>query len=167
MQNVILRFQWCRKNKAVLGSCIKTGNITLILHYSDVIMGTMASQIISLTIVYSTVYFGSDQRKRQSSASLVFVQGIHRWPVNSPHKWPVTRKTFPFDDVIMIYWYGRTRLILYARLMMSWLLASPGHHQPWYWLWSIIILKGRFQQTLLFQCWKLLKNTITFLCSLQ
>ena len=43
-------------------------------HYSDVIMGTMASQITSLTIVYSTVYSGADQRKRQSSASLAFVK---------------------------------------------------------------------------------------------
>ena len=64
-------------------------------------MGTMASQITSLTIVYSTVYSGSDQRKHQSSASLAFVRWIHRGPVNSPHKWPVTRKMFPFDDVIM------------------------------------------------------------------
>ena len=43
----------------------------------------------------------ADQRKHQSSASLAFVRGIHRWPVNSPHKWPVTRKMFPFDDVIV------------------------------------------------------------------
>ena len=61
----------------------------------------MASQIISLTIVYSTVYSGADQRKYQSSVSLAFVWGIHWWPVNSPHKGPVTRKTFPVDDVIM------------------------------------------------------------------
>ena len=54
-----------------------------------------------LTIVYSTVYSDADQRKNQSSALLVLVRGIHRWPVNSPHKWPVTRKMFPFDDVIM------------------------------------------------------------------
>ena len=71
------------------------------IHYSDVIMGTMASQITSLTIVYSTIYSGEDQRKHQSSASLAFVQGIHRWPVNSRHKWTVTRKMLPFDDVIM------------------------------------------------------------------
>ena len=64
-------------------------------------MGTMASQITKLMIVYSAVYSGADQRKHQSSASLDFVRGIHRWPVNSPHKWPVTRKIFPFDDVIM------------------------------------------------------------------
>ena len=46
-------------------------------------------------------YSGADQRKYQSSTSLAFVRGIHRWPVNSPHKGPVTRKMFPFDDVIM------------------------------------------------------------------
>ena len=70
-------------------------------HYSDVIIGPMASQITSLTIVYSTVCSGADQRKYQSSASLAFVRGIHRWLVNSPHKGPVTRKMLPFDDVIM------------------------------------------------------------------
>ena len=64
-------------------------------------MSAIASQITSLTIVYSTVYSGADQRKHESSASLTFVRGIHRGPVNSPHKWPVTRKMFPFDDVIM------------------------------------------------------------------
>ena len=49
----------------------------------------------------SPVHSGADQRKYQSSASLAFVWGIHRWPVNSLHKWPVTRKMFPLDDVIM------------------------------------------------------------------
>ena len=73
----------------------------LTAHYDDVIMTAMASQITSLTIVYSIVYSGTDQRKHQSSASLAFVRGIHRGPVNSPHKGPVTRKMFPFDDVIM------------------------------------------------------------------
>ena len=63
-------------------------------------MGVMASQITSLTIVYSTVT-GVDQRKHKSSASLTFVWGIYRRPVNSPRKWPVTRKMFLFDDVIM------------------------------------------------------------------
>ena len=71
------------------------------LHYGDVIMGVIASQITSLMSVYPTVYSDADQRKHQSSASLAFVRGIHRGPVNSPHKWPVTRKMFPFDDVIM------------------------------------------------------------------
>ena len=67
-------------------------------HYSDV---TMASRITSLTIVHLTVYSGTDQTKQQSSASLAFVRGIHRSPVNCPHKGPVTEKMFPFDDVIM------------------------------------------------------------------
>ena len=71
-------------------------------HYNDVIMGAIASQITSLTIVYSTVYSGADQRKYESSASLAFVPEIHRGPVNCPHKWPVTREMFPFDDVIMM-----------------------------------------------------------------
>ena len=57
-------------------------HVGIFSHYCDVIMGAMASQITSLTIVYSTVYSGTDQRKHQS------------WPVNSPHKWPVTRKCF-------------------------------------------------------------------------
>ena len=64
-------------------------------------MSEIASQITSLTIVYSTVHSGADQSKHQSSASLAFVWEIHRWPVNFPYKWPVTRKIFPFDDVIM------------------------------------------------------------------
>ena len=71
-------------------------------HYGDVIMGTMACQITNLTIVYWTVYSGADQRKHQSSVSLAFVRGIHRGPANSTHKWPITRKMFPFDDVIMV-----------------------------------------------------------------
>ena len=64
-------------------------------------------------IVCTAVCSGADQRKHQSSASLAFVRGIHRRPVISPHKGPVTRKTFPFDDVIM-----RT---------------SSRHQQLWYW----------------------------------
>ena len=64
-------------------------------------MGAMASQITSHTIVYSTVYSGADERKHQSYASLAFLRGIHRSPVNSPHNGPVTRKMFPFDDVIL------------------------------------------------------------------
>ena len=64
-------------------------------------MGAMASQITSVTIAYSNAYSGADQRKHRSLASLAFVRGIHRWPVNSLHKWTITRKMFPFNDVIM------------------------------------------------------------------
>ena len=85
------------------------------LNYSDVIITTIASQIPSLTIVYSIVYSDADQRKHQSSAWLAFVLGIHRWPVNSPQKRPVTRKMFPFDDAIM--W--SENCTCYAKLLYS------------------------------------------------
>ena len=75
---------------------------SFMIHYSDVTMGrwrlkSPASQL------FTQPYISADQRKHQSSSSLAFVRGIHRWPVNSPHKLPVTRKMFPFDDVIMCY----------------------------------------------------------------
>ena len=79
-------------------------------------MSAIASQITSLTSVYSTVYPGADQSKHQSSASLAFVWGIHRGPVNSPHKWPVTRKMFPFDDVIMV---GRWVKVLRCQALLD------------------------------------------------
>ena len=91
--------------------------LSLMAHYGDVIMDTIGSQIISLPIVYSTVYSDADQRKYQSSASLAFVWGIHRGPVNSQHKWPVTRKMFPFDDVMMnviIFWHSALA-VLYSK----------------------------------------------------
>ena len=53
-------------------------------HYSDVIMSAMASQITGISTVYTTVCLGADKRKHQSSVSLAFVRGIHRWPVDSP-----------------------------------------------------------------------------------
>ena len=71
------------------------------IHYNDVVMSTMASQITILTIAYSIVYSDVDQRKHQSPASMAFVRGIHRSPVNSLHKGPVTQKMFPFNDVII------------------------------------------------------------------
>ena len=72
-------------------------------HYNNVIMGAMASEITSLTIVYSTDFFWQRSKKHQSSASPAFVRGIHQWAVYSLHKGPVTRKMFPFDDVIMVW----------------------------------------------------------------
>ena len=80
---------------------VNTGDFGEKCNYNDIIMNAMASQINSLTIVCSTVYSVSDQRKHQSPASLAFVRGIHRWPVNSPRKGSVTRKKFPIDDVFM------------------------------------------------------------------
>ena len=91
-------------------------------------MSKMASQNTSVLIVYLTVCLGPDQRKHQSSASLAFVRGIHRWPVTSPHKGPVTRKMFPFDDVIMAQrasntqyrWIHRTKASNAQIASMSW-----------------------------------------------
>ena len=86
-------------------------------HNSDVIMSAMASQITSLTTVYRAVYSGTDQRKHQSSTSLALVRGIHQWLVNSPQKGPVTRKMFPYDDVIIMHrfvWPG-LNVLIYCR----------------------------------------------------
>ena len=104
------------------------------IHYCDAIMGTVASQITSLTIVYTTVYSDADQSKHQSSASLAFVWGIHRRPVNSPHKWPVTRKMFPFDDVIMCFH-----------------LMTSSWKQSWRWHWFLYFPKT---VTIFFYVWR-------------
>ena len=97
------------------------------LHYGDVIMDAIASQITSLTIVYSIVYSDADQRKHQSSASLAFVRRIHREPVNSPHKWPVTRKMFPFDDVII-------DCLCHDLLVYGCHLCKISKYMIWFWI---------------------------------
>ena len=68
-----------------------------ILHYNDVITTAMASQITDVSIVYSTVCSGAD-KINHSSASLVF---LGNWPVISLHKGPVTRRMFPFGDIVL------------------------------------------------------------------
>ena len=96
-------------------------------------MNVMASQITSLKIGYSTVYSGAYQRKYQSSASLAFVMGIHRWPMNSPHKGPVTRKMFPFYDAIIkgpvmtqefpchgVHMFGLWRMGMFSTICIAW-----------------------------------------------
>ena len=70
-------------------------------HCNEVLMSAMVSPITGASIVCSTVCSGADQRKCQNSASLAFVRGIHQWPVDSPHKEPVTRKIFQCDDAII------------------------------------------------------------------
>ena len=62
------------------------------VHYNGVIIGTMAHKITIVSIVCPTVCSDADQMKHQSSASLAFVRGIHRWAVDYPHKWQVKRK---------------------------------------------------------------------------
>ena len=90
------------------------------LHYNDIIMSAMVSGITSLMIVYSTVCSSSDQRKHQSSTTLAYVRGIHQWLVNSPHKGSVTRKMFPFDDLIMIQAYFTLKVDFYFLNLLSW-----------------------------------------------
>ena len=129
-------------------------------HYCDVIMGVKASQITSLAVVCSTVYTDADQRKHQSSALLAFVRRIHRGPVNSPHKWPVTRKMLPFDDVIISQ--GQELRTSSSKLCPSDLKNRGRHigqkpyqnllnHKPlasfcsWYhWLYNLIVLFASF-----------------------
>ena len=98
-------------------------------HYNDVTMGAIASQITSLTIVYSIVYSDADQRKHQSSASIAFV--------DSPHKWPVTRKIFPFDDVIM----RKHMCIIWPQWITGVAVNTPCLYTCIYWL--ICILKTK------------------------
>ena len=86
-------------------------------------MSAMASQITSLTIVYSNVYSGTDGRKHQSSTSLAFMRGIHRWLVNSQHKGPVMQKMFPYNDVIMV----RVAIIVNIQRWWSWVIKHLVH----------------------------------------
>ena len=97
---------------------ISTGIALLYLYYSDVIMSALDSQITGLSIVCSSVCSGADQRKHQGSASLVFVRGIHRSPVDSPHKGPVTQKMFSLDDVIRGYKVWNTYIVCNMRFFL-------------------------------------------------
>ena len=120
-------------------------------HYCDIIMDTMASQITSLMIVYSTIHSDADQRKHHCPASLAFVWGIHRWQMNSPHKWPVTQKMIPFDVYSHILIFLKTEIVHHGRqypcyiswihvlwLMRTWLGMDLGYQHgidlvlPWY-----------------------------------
>ena len=99
--------------------------------YSHVIISTVGFQITGVSIVCPIFCWDADQRKHQSSASPDFVRGIHRWPVDSPHKEPVTRKMLPFDDVILF------NLILSAPyLPMAYHHQVLGHLQAQWWLGS-------------------------------
>ena len=117
-------------------------------HYSDVIMRAMASQIVSLSIVYSTLYSG-DQRKHQSSASLAFVWGIHRWPVTSPNKGPVTRKK-------VSYWWRHHCNSGYQTLLIAISCAIKSLSQllrgRW-WLGAWHVLHIAPKQMILLKCW--------------
>ena len=103
-------------------------------HYGDVIMSAMAFQVTGVSIVYSKVFSGADQRKYQRPASLAFVI----WPMNSPHKRPVTRKMFPFDDVILAS-SSCEPVIMHHNVWLTDSFSAPGFwshnrdvkHQTW------------------------------------
>ena len=87
--------------------------------------------------------FGRRSKKTSKLRVTGFCAGIRRGPVNSPHKWPVTRKMFPFDDVIM-WCLGSTIIIVYhisvkiiitvaiphmkQTSIFSWVQNSKSHH---------------------------------------
>ena len=82
--------------------------------------------------------FGRSQRKHQSSATLAFVWGIHRSPVNSPHKESVTRKMFPFDDVIMQY-----HLLILMLVCAGWMMFWPFIRNPYFDLMIVVSIMLR------------------------
>ena len=115
---------WSPSKFVTLWSCF--------LHYRDVIMSAISTQITGVSIVCAIVCLGADQRKHQSSASLAFVRGIHRWPVDSPHKGPVTQTMFPFDDVIMCHTLVVSPwMIGLCAMLTSETLKTKGCHPHW------------------------------------
>ena len=113
-------------------------------HSNEDIMNAMASQTTGVSIVCSTDGSGADQRKHQSSASLAFVRGIHRWPVNSPSKIPVTRKMFTFDDAIMVHILQVRSCDMYMRASISKTRVKSYEHKS---SWISIVVQNR-----IFQC---------------
>ena len=131
--------------------------MTKMKYYSDVIMSAMASRITRLTIVCSNDYAGADQRKHQSSASLAFMRGIRRCPVNSPHKMPVTRNTFPFDDGIMNL--KNLRPCIWGKCVPPPLMKSSGWLETYIYLAPCLILWDYLRLLFLIvetdeYCWK-------------
>ena len=125
----------------------------------------MASQITSVLMVYSTVCSGADQRKHQNSASLAFVRGIHRWPVNSPHKGPMENvsiwwrhhgphRSCHFDNLRCSHWWKKSSMWQPFRFNDIWprcllvekelgILSRHAHNHrdegPYVWLLIVIL----------------------------
>ena len=123
----------CQMSNTSVPLCVSDITFSLLWRHSE------PDVKMSLTIVYSIVYSGTYQRKHQSSASLAFVCGIHRRPVNSPHKWSVTRKMFPFDDVIMFLPVGSpfcstNKLIINRKMVVKKQKISNSANEPF---WNI------------------------------
>ena len=119
---------WFRPEGHYVNQCwLIIGEVLWHSIYCVIIMSAMAFQITNLTIVYSTVYSGADQRKHPNSMSLAFVWGIHLWPVNSAHKGPVTRKMLPFDDVSMSWGQFQLEMLKISSLDWVWKLLIYQH----------------------------------------
>ena len=115
--------------KGILRNVSTSWRFPVTPYYSDVIMSAMASQITGASIVPSTVCSSADQRKHQNSVSLAFVRGIHRWPVVSPNKRPVTLKMFPIGwlDWICLTTTHVLQDILAVLIDSNWWC----HHEIW------------------------------------
>ena len=133
-------------------------------HYSDVIMGTMASQITNLMIIYLPVYSGGDQRKHQSPASLAFVRRIHWWPVNSPHKGPARLAIRSWPSLLLCWWSAT----VHQKVELKYIYRWYNHLFIWVILWPMkqIARFSLFDNVLIHG--KILSMQITFwLCQCQ
>ena len=110
--------------------------------YGDVIIRANVYQITGVSMVFSTICSGADQRKHQSCASLAFVKGSHRWPVNSLHRGPVTQKMFPFDDVIMFHMMTSCNGFLHYRSFHQSLVDSL-NKRPVMWTFGVSLILVR------------------------
>ena len=134
-------------------------------HYTDVTMGAMASQVTSVPIVYSTVGPGAEQRIHQSSASLAFVWGIHRWPVNSPHKRPA--------ENVSIWWRHLDLLLEHVAIVCqiyvpTWdILQGSSRLRDWLSLWRWVPWINHLPPVCWYTYWKLGAREHTCLMRLQ
>ena len=170
---------WLNDN-VIITSCVRLGGVALVvailphgrqwsrcLHYSDVIMSAMRLKSPASRLFVQPFFSGADQRKHQSSTPLAFVWGIHRWLLDSPHKGPVTRKMFPFDDVIMLHsqyhscwWLNDTMsysfLFYFTRNLISvianclystnlWIKAGMTYYLLGSKLWNSVTIESQFK----------------------
>ena len=129
-------------------------------HYSDIIMDAVASQITSLTIVYSTDYLGANQRKHQSSMSHWPTWGkfnIDQWPRYCTKA--VTWKMFPFDDIIMKPTSYLTKLSHMRKLMDMVLVKAMAADAL-----VLVFHREQFQLPATFQCWEMIAKKQTYVC---
>ena len=131
--------------------------IAQIPHYNDVIMTTMASQISSLTVVYASVYWGADQRKHQSSASLVFVRGIHRGPVIPRTNGRLRGKCFHLMTSSWIEWW---QIIPYSCFSYHWHYCTICHTSLLIGVRNMYVVRYRLQIS--FQLFKVETTVMTF-----